>query len=178
MPGPLPTFTLRFPEEDVSRWAERFPDLDGDRKRIETMRAGVRARGHLTRSEFLQICAWKSPRSKPHCRKNTEHTVRTITRAAFQVPDDGLKMDLLRMLQGVDWPTASTILHICDERPYPILDVRALWSLGYPKSPHVTVEFWLAYVAFTRALAERTSLPIRVVDQALWQYSKERQRSG
>jgi hypothetical protein len=38
------------------------------------------------------------------------------------------------------------------------------------------MEFWLAYVAFTRALAARLALPIRTVDKALWQYSKERQR--
>ncbi len=37
---------------------------------------------------------------------------------------------VLRFLDGVEWPTASTILHFCGARPYPILDYRALWSLG------------------------------------------------
>ena len=92
--------------------------------------------------------------------------------------DDALKMDLLRELKGVEWPTASTILHVCDKRRYPILDVRAVWSVGYARYPHITMEFWLAYVGFTRALADRSGLTIRSVDQALWQYSKERQRSG
>ena len=140
------------------------------------MRAAVLERGHLVRAEFLQICAWKTPRSKPHCAKNSAHAIRTLTRATFASPDDELKMDLLRLLQGVDWPTASTILHICDERPYPILDVRAVWSLGFAKPPTYTMEFWLSYVAFTRGLAVRTGLSIRTIDQALWQYSKERQK--
>ena len=140
------------------------------------MRAAVRERGHLTRSEFLTICAWKTPRSKPRCASNTSRAIHTLTRAAFASPDDALKMDLLRLLRGVDWPTASTILHICDERPYPILDVRAVWSLGFTKPPTYTMDFWLAYVAFTRALARRSGLSIRTVDQALWQYSKERQK--
>jgi hypothetical protein len=116
-----------------------------------------------------------SSRSKPHCARNTEHTVRTITRAALATEEDALKMDLLRMLQGVEWPTASTILHVCDRRPYPILDVRAVWSLGHATPPRYTMDFWLAYVAFTRDLANRFGLSIRTVDQALWQYSKERQ---
>lgn len=85
-------------------------------------------------------------------------------------------MELLRLLEGVEWPTASTLLHFCDTREYPILDFRALWSLGYVKPPHYTMEFWLAYMAFTRALAKKVTLPIRTVDRALWQYSKETQR--
>lgn len=171
----MPRFRLRFPEDDLREWASRFPEADADRRMVDRLRAAVRERGHLTRAEFLRLCAWKTPRSKPHCAKNSTHAIRTLTRAAFASSDDALKMDLLRLLQGVDWPTASTILHLCDERPYPILDVRAVWSLGFPKPPGYTMEFWLAYVAFTRGLAERSRLSIRAVDQALWQYSKERQ---
>lgn len=36
-----------------------------------------------------------------------------LTRAAFAASDEALKMDLLRLLEGVEWPTASTILHFC-----------------------------------------------------------------
>ena len=85
-------------------------------------------------------------------------------------------MDLLRLLHGVEWPTASTLLHFCDERPYPILDYRALWSLGYSRQPHYTMPFWLSYVGYVRELARRSGHPIRTVDRALWQYSKARQR--
>ena len=81
-------------------------------------------------------------------------------------------------LEGVEWPTASTLLHFCDRRPYPILDFRALWSLGYSKAPRYTMEFWLAYLNFTRQLARRLELDIGTLDRALWQYSKERQRGS
>jgi len=84
-------------------------------------------------------------------------------------------MDLLRRLRGVDWPTASTLLHFCDLRPYPILDYRALWSLGYARPPRYTMPFWLGYVAYVRELVRRSGHPIRIVDRALWQYSKARQ---
>jgi hypothetical protein len=172
---PRSGFVLRFPERDIERWAVRFPEGDGDRRMLDTIRPAVLARGHLTRAEFREICHWKTPRSKPHCARNSEHIVRTITRAALASGDEALKMDLLRLLEGVEWPTASTILHFCDERPYPILDYRALWSLGFSKPPTYTMEFWLAYLAFTRDLATRVALPIRIVDKALWRYSKERQ---
>ena len=85
-------------------------------------------------------------------------------------------MDLLRLLSGVEWPTASTLLHFCDSRPYPILDFRALWSLGYSKPPRYTMLFWLEYLEFTRLLSARLAVPIRTIDRALWQYSKNKQR--
>jgi hypothetical protein len=109
-------------------------------------------------------------------RTNDDFTVRTITRAAFASGDEPLKIDLLRTLCGVEWPTASTLLHFGDRRPYPILDYRALWSLGFHEPPHYTMEFWLEYLAFTRSLARRLKIDIRTLDQALWQYSKAKQR--
>jgi len=168
-------FRLRFPQRAVSEWASRYAYAGSDTPLLDEIRPRVLARGHLTRHEFLKICAWKSPRTKPWCRENSEHDVRTLTRAAFASADEALKIDLLRLLRGVAWPTASTILHFCDARPYPILDYRALWSLGYDEPPRYTTEFWLAYLGYTRELAERLGLPIRTVDRALWQYSKERQ---
>ena len=64
---------------------------------------------------------------------------------------------------------ASTLLHFCDKRPYPILDYRALWSLGYTEKPHYTMKFWLKYLAYVRELAEHLTQDIRTIDRALWQ---------
>jgi len=167
---------LRFPEADIPPWAARFGDDGSDDEILGGIRPLVLARGHLTRPEFLKLCAWKSPRSKPSCMKNRAAKIEIITRAALATPDEALKMNLLRMLDGVGWPTASTILHFCDVRPYPILDYRAVWSLGFTQPPTYTTEFWLAYLAATRDLADRLGLSLRTVDKALWRYSKERQR--
>ena len=173
-----PLFRPRMPLEAIPEWAARNPGtvVSSEDAASAALRAAVIARGHLERAEFLTICAWKSPRSKPRCRENSERDIRTLTRAALASDDEPLKIDLLRLLRGVEWPTASTILHICDARPYPILDYRALWSLGYAKPPRYTMEFWLAYLEFTRGLSADLGLPIRTLDRALWQYSKERQR--
>ena len=170
------SFRLRFPEADIARWALRFGDDGSDDDILGGIRPLVLARGHLTRPEFLKLCAWKSVRTKPSCRRNSTHRIEILTRASFATSDEALKISLLRLLDGVEWPTASTILHFCDARPYPILDYRALWSLGLAKAPSYTMGFWLAYLAYTRDLAVRIGLPIRSVDKALWQYSKERQK--
>ena len=40
---------------------------------LDRIRPQVLARGYLTRPEFLKLCAWKSVRTKPRCRKNSAH---------------------------------------------------------------------------------------------------------
>lgn len=170
-------FALRFALADIPIWSADYSYDDGDERLLREVRPAVRRRGHLLTAEFREICYWKSPRSRSRCRENTADDIRVLTRAALGTKDEALKMDLLRRLRGVDWPTASTLLHFCDARPYPILDYRALWSLGWARPPHYTMPFWLAYVACVRDLARRSRLPMRTVDRALWQYSKARQRS-
>lgn len=169
-------FKLRFAESRIQHWADRYSYEANDSRLRTDVRSAALDRGWLTKSEFLEICAWKTQRSKSRCAQNDRFTIETISRAAFASADESIKIDLLRTLAGVDWPTASTLLHFGDTRPYPILDFRALWSLGYPKPPHYTTEFWLAYLSHTRTLAARLNVEIRTIDRALWQYSKDNQR--
>jgi hypothetical protein len=81
----------------------------------------------------------------------------------------------LRYLRGVNWPTASVLLHFGTRNRYPILDFRALWSLGNDKRPtSYTFEYWWAYTEACRRLAKEAGVTMRELDRALWQYSKER----
>ena len=168
-------FKLRFPLTDVAKWSAAYSYDGSDARFLEEVRPAVRKRGYLTVTEFRDLCYWKTPRTQSRCRQNTASEIRVLTQAAFASDDEALKMDLLRLLHGVEWPTASTLLHFCDERPYPILDYRALWSLGYSRPPRYTMPFWLSYVDYIRKLARQSGHPIRIVDKALWQYSKARQ---
>ena len=171
-------FELRFPEAHIQRLSDRYAYGPSDTRLRDVVRPAVLTRGWLFKNEFLDICEWKTQRSKSRCAQNDEFTIRTVSRAAIATTDESLKIDLLRTLSGVEWPTASALLHFCDERPYPILDYRAIWSLGYAKAPHYTMAFWLEYLDYTRGLATRLEHDIRTIDRALWQYSNEHQRSG
>ena len=83
-------------------------------------------------------------------------------------------MTELLQLEGVGVPTASTLLHFVFPADYPILDVRALDSLGGRARSVYPVSFWLDYLAACRELADRHGVDLRTLDKALWQYSKER----
>lgn len=168
-------FKLRFPPDEILSWANAYSYL-GKEKTVEELASRARARGHLTRAEFLALCRWKTPRSQPRCAKNTAVKIREATSIALASVDEQAKIYILRSLAGVEWPTASVILHFCDQRPYPILDYRALWSLGFDKPPPYTFALWWAYTEFTRALAQSIGQDMRTLDRALWQFSKEHQR--
>jgi hypothetical protein len=78
----------------------------------------------------------------------------------------------------VQWPTASVILHFFHRDPYPIIDFRALWTVSMEVPGQYNFEFWWQYVVFCRDLATKSSLNMRMLDLALWQYSKENQASS
>ncbi len=169
-------FRLRFPEDQIAHWANRYTYPSEDRIANEIAPA-ARERGYLKRTEFVEICKWKTPRSQPLVKANSSDIVEAVTRAALESRIDAVKIVVLQALRGVAWPTASTILHFCDKESYPILDFRALWSLGYAKPPVYTLDFWCDYTRFVRELSQRTGRSMRIVDRALWQYSNERQRN-
>jgi len=168
-------FRLRFPAREIGRWAERFP-AGGDRE-VERLSPAIRRRGYLRRSEFLELCRWKTPRTARSCASNPEARVQQATRLALGTADERVKIGILRLLDGVDWPTASVLLHFADRRPYPILDTRALWSVSAAAGKY-DFDFWRGYTEFVRGISRSTGHSMRTIDRALWQYSKERQRTA
>ncbi|MDP3772849.1 MAG: hypothetical protein Q8Q85_01125 [Gemmatimonadales bacterium] len=171
-------FRLRFPEGEIEHWAARY-QYAGERELIAGPVAAARQRGYLRMPEFLEIARWKTPRSRSRCAKNDPSFVEEVTRLALQ-PNTSprLRIESLTLLSGVEWPTASVILHFCHREPYPIVDFRALWSLSCAVPARYDYPFWVAYTEFARGLCRRVDLDSRTLDRALWQYSKERQNGA
>lgn len=168
-------FRLRFPADEIGRWADRYSYADdADAERIGQM-AG--SRGWYTRAELIAVARWKTRgRSQSRCELNTEADVRTATTRTLASDDERERVDALVTLHGVQLPTASVLLHLARPNQYPIIDFRALWSLGLEKAPaFYTFAFWWAYVQACRALAAKAGVSMRRLDRALWQYSKEHQ---
>ena len=163
-------FQLKFPSKDVQHWANRYEY--GDDAILE-IASGVRQRGFLTEEEFLAVCQWKSPRSQPRCRTNSPSFIQEVTQGALCTAEERLRIEVLTLLDGVSWPTASVILHFFHSDAYPILDVRALESLAVRAPFQYNFTFWREYVHCCRRLSKRYKVSMRTLDRALWQYSKE-----
>jgi hypothetical protein len=172
----VPSFELQFPASEIEPLASRFPDIDDTRLRAEG--AAARARGYYRRAEFLDVCRWKTARSASKVATNTARSIRRATGTALRAEDETARMESLLALEGVGVPTASTLLYFAFPDDYPILDIRALESLGVKSRSVYPVSFWLAYLAACRDLANRHGVGIRTLDQALWQHSKERTGQG
>jgi len=166
---------LRFPIDEIKHWSSEY-EYDGDDVISDGIGPRAKKRRYLTKPEFLEICYWKTPRSSSRCDSNPSELIREATRIAFSVKSESLRIGVLVLLQGVGWPTASTILHFCHRDRYPILDYRALWSLGVEERRTVySFDFWWEYVTECRSLAREARVTMRVLDRALWQYSKDNQ---
>ena len=132
----------------------------------------------MTQPEFLAMCRWKSARTQSYCARNSAEFVEEVTPVSFSTRNEALRIQVLTLLAGVDWPTASVILHFCSNEQYPVLDYRALWSLNTEQPNDYNFSFWQEYTEYFRKLAQRNNISMRTLDRALWQYSKEKQDSA
>lgn len=164
----------RFDPKLLRTLAARF-DGSGDEPIEREVATRARVEKVLSKRDFLELCEWKTPRTRPRCASNDEAFVRAVTATALTTPSERLRIEVLTLLDGVNWPTASVILHFCHEDPYPILDWRALWSVGV-ESQRYDFALWSAYTECCRGLARRCRVSMRDVDRALWQYSYENDR--
>jgi len=163
---------MRIPGQEIKKYAERYkyrksPPLDAGRNAI--------AQGQLNLAELIIVAGWKSERRLDLIRANPDNLVREITSFSFSAEYEESTIGALLILQGVSFPTASAILHFCVDDSYPILDFRALWSLGIEKPNLYTTSFWLDYLETCRSIAKQHEVSVRELDKALWQYSSENQ---
>lgn len=165
---------IKFPETLMTAWAEKYSYSRGEEPLI-SLRPTIRNKGYLSKSQLRLVAQWKSPRSAGHVEKNSEAFVKEITSFSLNTKDERARIEVLTLLDGVRWPSASVILHLFHEEPYPIVDYRALWSIGLPVPNQYSFIFWWPYVEYCRELAQRNSVSMRTLDRALWQFSKENQ---
>jgi hypothetical protein len=166
-------FRLRFPLRDIPKWAAVSEEPDDPD--LEAIATRARKSGYVARRDLLRLARWKTPRSRPRVESNSAATVRSVTRRALASEDERSRIELLTRLRGIGWPTASVVLHFCHADPYPILDVRSLWSFGIERPPAYRFEFWWQYTLACRRAAARAGCSMRNLDRAAWQFSVERQ---
>ena len=169
-----PQFRSKLNVNQIREYAKKYPASE-DREIIRKMAHTVRRRGSLKKNELYKVCLWKSARSAGKSLKNDPKYVVEVTRNAFASPNERFRIESLTILDGVGWPTASVLLHFFARDRYPILDVRALWSLGIEGSISYNFPFWNAYTITCQKLATKAAVDMRTLDRALWYYSRENQ---
>ncbi|HZY36861.1 MAG TPA: hypothetical protein VFE53_09450 [Mucilaginibacter sp.] len=167
-------FKLQFPLDQIKQIASRYSinDIEED---LCKNRSAIIDRGYLTKSELEKIAYWKTPRSKSRIANNSDDYVNEITSIALSTKNEKIRIEILNLMDGVSWPTASVLLHFYHKEKYPIIDFRALFSLNYKniKPDDYNFPFWESYTNYTRSLSDDLNIDMRTLDRALWQYSKD-----
>jgi hypothetical protein len=164
---------LRIPPKSIRLYRDRY-DYEADPK-LEHIKSAARKQRYLTRSQLHEVALWKSRRRAALVNDNEESFVREITGFAFRAKHETSRIGSLVLLDGVQYPTASVVLHFCVDESYPILDFRAIWSLGLERPSFYSPRYWVEYTQICRAIAAKHRLSVRELDMALWQYSREHQ---
>lgn len=170
-----PRFQLQFDLDEIPAIAGRY-SYPGEGRIAEEIAPIVRKRGHYTRDEFVEVCGWKTRRSRSRVSRNTEEDVVEATRFALSTSSERLRILTPTTLSGVQWATSSVLLHFGHRDRYPILDWRALEAMGITGPVSYSVLLWSAYVAACRAIDDQTGFGMRTIDRAMWQWSKEESR--
>lgn len=165
---------MNLTRDNLQYWADHYDY--GDEEVEKEIKKKLKRQHYLTKEDLITIGLWKSHRPLKHYQKNNDEDVRTITHLSFSAKNERVRIGTLLILSGVSYPLASTILHFAFPERYPILDFRALWSLGKRQPKSYTFEYWDEYCKEIWSLAKRTGVSVRTIDKALWQYSKENQK--
>ena len=172
-------FTTR---DQILKCTEDYPvsDAEADDKLRAPMDEAA-LRGHMTRNDLIAVAKWKwrGGAVQKLCRENSEEDVKEITAVSFAAKSELLRIGVLLALRGVQWPMASVILHFAFSaftdkgvRGYPVLDVRAMNTVGGTKN--YTLEKWLQYVELCRTAAKKFDVDMRALDKALWAFDKKK----
>ena len=164
-------FSRRYKEEDGGRL------LESDESLQESLK-DAHLRGHITQRQLQDVVKWKSgKRTLHHLRGNTPEEVKECSEVAFAARTERLRIHALVALEGVSWPTASAVLHFVFPRRFPVLDVRAMRTVGEipadsNQPPSYTIPLWSKYAKLCRETAGRYGVPLRDLDRALWMWDR------
>lgn len=132
-------------------------------------------KGWLTKTEFLEICLWKSRRPKNLYNSNEEIKIKQITQNVFNQNDEIEKINLLIKLKGVSIPTASAILSVTNPQEYPIIDIRcveALKELELISWKTINTNNWIDYLKIIREFSKKYKKSAREIEQGLFAFNR------
>jgi hypothetical protein len=173
------SFSLQFDSAEIRKLSDSYRFED----EAYALKAGKRiSQGEYARAHLETIYRWKTRgRGISRLEKNTDEEIADVLALAAKAKTERSAVAVLCGLTGIDIPVASAVLTAMNPERYTVVDFRALESLGVTPRPVLTVGYYLAYLDKCRELAKQHRVSLRVLDRALWQWSKDkaiRKRNG
>ena len=105
---------IRFLESEIRKYADRYSYKNSDSELIR-LKKMIQRNSYIFKEQLLIIAKWKSPRNTSYVNKNDNDFVKEVTRIALSTINERIKISILTLLDGINWPTASVILHFFDK---------------------------------------------------------------
>lgn len=169
-------FELQFPASEIAYWVRKYRNDEHEMVReAAAFEAGKHiARRAATLSDLEIIARWKSRRRIALLRENEPADIAEACQIASKTSSVVCAVAVLQGLRGVHVRMASAILTTMNPGRFTVIDVRALEALDQSVTEY-TLQFYVAYLAACRRIADTNNVTLRELDQALWAWSKCRQ---
>jgi len=159
----------------IRRLARRYPKLDFDKDEWIQNRIRTSLESHrcLDLEDLRSLGVWKNgtERSSDFFRRNTSPEIKRRTAEAYETHRIEPIMELHGFRSG--FPMASSFMHFAFDNEFPVIDRRALSTLGVPKDKGIGKGVWELYCTKCRGWAKYYRISLRELDRALWQFNVE-----
>ena len=167
-------------KEDIKELIDKYNEIsytEREGRLFGEIGKDIRNRGYLKKEEFLEVVRWKSVRAIRKAEANSEEVIEKITKFAFEIDNEEVKIMVLTSLNGVSIPMASSILTVSYPEKYGVIDIRGwhtLYNLGLMEYKKDVFNFkdWLLYLKIIRELSKEYGVSPREIDKAIFMFDK------
>jgi len=174
-------------KKEIIFWRNRY-DKEEDRYTTgleEKLREKFQKNRFVTKEDLQEIIRWKfqgqlKGRQLLNLKRLTTFNlsaVEKISKLAFEVNSDKLRIKLLTVIDGVGLAVASVVLTFYDPDHYGVLDFHA-WNGLFKNSKKVfTEKDCLEYFNKLREISKKLGLPCRDIEKALFKKDLEKSKN-
>ena len=161
---------------DYDAWLKTQPPYQQDENIFKIM-SQAKKRGYMTKDDLVKVAEWKAIRNRGNCKRNSDTIIKQMTEIAFAPDcDEEVRITVLQSINGVSWAMASVILHFAFPEEYPLLDIRAMTTIGGVTNRTYNFDIWWNYTLFCRKEAKKHNITLRELDRALWMIDRQKKQ--
>lgn len=162
----------------VEEYAPRYAISELEGRVLQKDGPRTRTKGVMKRKAFLRVGQWKGLAALSRLERHAAEDIEFITSLAVsRKTPDKFRISLLRVLDGVGVPLASSLLSAVFPDRFAIMDARAadaLHTAGHLESGNPARVDYAHYISIMRSLAEECGCSLVDLYRALYAWARDR----
>ena len=174
--------------EEILKWNDRYNREEELYNKVEDeIGKTLREQGFLTKENLVKIIKWKfqgrllgrQKRILNFIQDISEEEIERVSKEAFSIEGDILKLEKLRTFKGVGVALASVILSFYNPQKYYIYDIHVYDEIfktnaqTRPNNMFSNTKYFFDILEKIREMSEKYNLPVRLIEKALFKKNLE-----